>query len=175
MTFQRRLGLEPAGFGLGATGRAPMHRAMTGADDDLRPLPGLASPPPDNDAIRELIARLEALLREPAENSDAMLRVGPLELDLIERAAKRAGRAIDLLPREFRLLEYMMRHKEQVLTRGMLLQNVWNYKFVTKTNLIDVHMGRLRRKVDRSNEPPMIYNVRGAGFILRAPAQGSPS
>jgi two-component system OmpR family response regulator len=65
-----------------------------------------------------------------------------------------------------------MRHKEQVLTRGMLLKNVWNYKFVTKTNLVDVHMGRLRRKVDQPGEPPMIYNVRGAGFILRAPAQG---
>jgi two-component system, OmpR family, response regulator len=121
-------------------------------------------------ATVELIARVEALLRRPAENRDTVLRVGPLELDLIERTAKRGERAIDLLPREFRLLEYMMRRKEQMLTRAMLLEEVWNYKFVPQTNLVDVHMGRLRRKVDEPNEPPMIHNVRGVGFILRAPA-----
>jgi two-component sensor histidine kinase len=104
------------------------------------------------------------------KSRDTMLRVGPLELDLIERTAKRWDRAIDLLPREFRLLEYMMRRKEQVLTRAMLLQEVWNYKFVPQTNLVDVHMGRLRRKVNEKHELPMIHNVRGVGFILRAPA-----
>jgi two-component system OmpR family response regulator len=118
----------------------------------------------------ELIARLEALLRRPAENRDTVLRVGPLELDLIKRTAKRGERTIDLLPREFRLLEYMMRRKDQMLTRAMLLEEVWNYKFVPQTNLVDVHMGRLRRKIDDRNEPPMINNVRGAGFILRAPS-----
>src|SRR3982074_448760 len=121
-------------------------------------------------ATVELIARIEALLRRPADSRDPVLRVGPLELDLIERTAKRGERAIDLLPREFRLLEYMMRRKEQMLTRAMLLEEVWNYKFVPQTNLVDVHMGRLRRKVDKPNEPPMIHNVRGVGFILRAPA-----
>jgi two-component system OmpR family response regulator len=121
-------------------------------------------------ATVELIARIEALLRRPAESRDTVLRVGPLELDLIERTAKRGDRAIDLLPREFRLLEYMMRRKEQMLTRAMLLEEVWNYKFVPQTNLVDVHMGRLRRKVDEPREPPMIHNVRGVGFILRAPA-----
>jgi two-component system OmpR family response regulator len=121
-------------------------------------------------ATVELIARLEALLRRPAETRDTVLRAGPLELDLIERTAKRGDRVIDLLPREFRLLEYMMRRKEQMLTRAMLLEEVWNYKFVPQTNLVDVHMGRLRRKVDEPNEPPMIHNVRGVGFILRAPA-----
>jgi len=121
-------------------------------------------------ATVELIARVEALLRRPAESRDTVLRVGPLELDLIERTAKRGDRAIDLLPREFRLLEYMMRRKEQMLTRAILLEEVWNYKFVPRTNLVDVHMGRLRRKVDEPNEPPMIHNVRGVGFILRAPA-----
>ena len=99
-----------------------------------------------------------------------MLRVGPLELDLIERTAKRGDRRIDLLPREFRLLKYMMSRKEQMLTRAMLLEEVWDYKFVPQTNLVDVHMGRLRRKVDEPHEPPMIHNVRGMGFILRAPA-----
>ena len=118
----------------------------------------------------ELLARIEALLRRPAESRDTVLRVGPLELDLIERTAKRGDRTIDLLPREFRLLEYMMRRKDQTLTRAMLLEEVWNYKFVPQTNLVDVHMGRLRRKVDGPDEPPMIHNVRGMGFILRAPA-----
>ena len=121
-------------------------------------------------ATLELVARIEALLRRPAESRDTVLRVGPLELDLIERTAKRGDRSIELLPREFRLLEYMMRRKDQMLTRAMLLEEVWNYKFVPQTNLVDVHMGRLRRKVDEPDEPPMIHNVRGVGFILRAPA-----
>ena len=121
-------------------------------------------------ATVELIARIEALLRRPAESRDTVLRVGPLELDLMERTAKRGDRPVDLLPREFRLLEYMMRRKEQMLTRAMLLEEVWNYKFVPQTNLVDVHMGRLRHKVDEPHEPPMIHNVRGIGFILRAPA-----
>jgi two-component system OmpR family response regulator len=118
----------------------------------------------------ELIARVEALLRRPTDNRDTKLRVGPLELDLIERTARRDDRVIELLPREFRLLEYMMQRKDQVLTRAMLLEEVWKYKFVPQTNLVDVHMGRLRRKVDEPDEPPMIHNVRGVGFVLRAPA-----
>jgi len=120
--------------------------------------------------LAELIARVEALLRRPAESRETTLRVGPLELDLIARAAKRGERGIELLPREFRLLEYMMRRKEQLLTRAMLLEEVWKYKFVPQTNLVDVHMGRLRRKVDEPHEQPMIHNVRGVGFILRVPA-----
>jgi two-component system, OmpR family, response regulator len=119
-------------------------------------------------AIVELVARVEALLRRPAESRETTLRVGPLELDLIERSARRGDRVIDLLPREFRLLEYMMQRSDQLLTRAMLLEEVWNYKFVPATNLVDVHMGRLRHKVDGPDEAPMIHNVRGAGFILRA-------
>lgn len=121
-------------------------------------------------AIVELVARIEALLRRPIETRETMLRVGPLELDLIERTARRGEREIELLPREFRLLEYMMQRNEQLLTRAMLLEEVWNYKFVPDTNLVDVHMGRLRHKVDTPGDPPMIHNVRGAGFILRAPS-----
>jgi two-component system OmpR family response regulator len=121
-------------------------------------------------AIIELVARIEALLRRPAESAGTTLRVGPIELDLLARTAKRGERTIDLLPREFRLLEYMMRRKDQLLTRAMLFEEVWNYKFVPQTNLVDVHMGRLRRKVDTPLEVPMIHNVRGQGFILRAPA-----
>jgi two-component system OmpR family response regulator len=118
-------------------------------------------------AVVELVARIEALLRRPAESRETVLRVGSLELDLIERTAKRSDRMIDLLPREFRLLEYMMQRSDQLLTRAMLLEEVWNYKFVPATNLVDVHMGRLRHKVDGPGESPMIHNVRGAGYILR--------
>jgi two-component system, OmpR family, response regulator len=119
-------------------------------------------------AVVELVARIEALLRRPPETRETKLRVGQLELDLIERTAKRGERKIDLLPREFRLLEYMMRRSDQLLTRAMLLEEVWNYKFVPATNLVDVHMGRVRHKVDGPDDAPMIHNVRGAGFILRA-------
>jgi DNA-binding winged helix-turn-helix (wHTH) protein len=112
-------------------------------------------------AIVELLSSREPLVR-------TVLRVGSLELDLINRTAKRGDRSIDLLPREFRLLEYMMRRRDQLLTRATLLKEVWHYKFVPKTNLVAVHMGRLRRKVDGSNEAPMIRNVRGAGFVLSA-------
>jgi two-component system, OmpR family, response regulator len=120
-------------------------------------------------AVMELVARIEALLRRPAENRATMIQVGPLKLDLIERTAKRGDRAIELLPREFRLLEYMMRRKGQLVTRAMLLEDVWNYKFIPQTNLVDVYIGRLRHKVDLGNELPMIHSVRGVGFVLRAP------
>jgi two-component system, OmpR family, response regulator len=118
-------------------------------------------------AVLELVARIEALLRRPVASRETVLRVGQLELDLIKRTATRGERTIDLLPREFRLLEYMMQRSDQLLTRAMLLEEVWNYKFVPATNLVDVHMGRLRHKVDGPGEPPMIHNVRGAGFVLR--------
>src|SRR5207247_1835638 len=105
-------------------------------------------------AIVELVARIEALLRRPVETRETILRVGPLEIDLLERTARRGERVIELLPREFRLLEYMMQRCDQLLTRAMLLEEVWNYKFVPATNLVDVHMGRLRHKVDGPNDIP---------------------
>jgi two-component system, OmpR family, response regulator len=113
-----------------------------------------------------LIARIEAL-PIPAATRGTNLRVGPLELDLIERTAQRGDRPIDLLPREFRLLEYMMRRRGQILTREMLFREVWKYKFAPKTNLVDVHMGRLRRKIDGPHETPLILSIRGKGFIFR--------
>jgi DNA-binding response OmpR family regulator len=126
-------------------------------------------------AIVELISGGTASARLPAPPTQTVLRVGPLELDLIDRTAKRGDRRIDLRPREFRLLKYMMQRSDRLLTRAALLKDVWQYKFVPETNLVDVHMGRLRRKVDASNEPPMIRNVRGAGFVLGATpcSQGS--
>jgi DNA-binding winged helix-turn-helix (wHTH) protein len=103
-----------------------------------------------------------------AAPSDMLLRVGPLELNLLERTARRGDRQIALRPREFRLLRYMMERSDKLLTRAKLLQEVWNYKFVPKTNLVDVHVGRLRRKLDGTNETAMIRSIRGAGFVLSA-------
>jgi len=121
-------------------------------------------------SLDELAARLEALLRRPGAPRETILRIGPLELDLLARVARRGHRALDLLPREFQLLDYMMRREGQVLTRAMLLEQVWNYRFVPQTNLVDVHVGRLRRKLDGPDEPPMIQSVRGVGWKLHAPA-----
>jgi DNA-binding winged helix-turn-helix (wHTH) protein len=115
-----------------------------------------------------IISRLESCVRSPIEPRETVLRVGSLELDLIDRTARRGGRPIDLRPREFQLLKYMMQRSDQVLTRANLLKDVWHYKFAPETNLIDVHMGRLRRNVDGSNDAPMIRNVRGEGFVLSA-------
>jgi two-component system OmpR family response regulator len=116
----------------------------------------------------ELAARIEALLRRPALSRETVLRVGALEMDLIERTVRRGSRHIDLLPREFKLLEYLMRRPGQVLTRAMLLENVWNYRFIAETNLVDVHVGKLRKKIDAPGEAPMIHSVRGLGFMLTA-------
>jgi DNA-binding winged helix-turn-helix (wHTH) protein len=119
-------------------------------------------------AIVEVISSGEPLVRLPALRNETVLCVGALELDLIERTAKRADRQIDLRPREFKLLKYMMQRSDKLLTRASLLKDVWHYKFVPETNLVDVHMGRLRRKVDGPDEVPLIRNVRGVGFVLSA-------
>ena len=119
-------------------------------------------------AIAEVNLSIESPVRSPAEPRETMLRVGSLELDLINRTAKRGDRPIDLLPSEFRLLKYMMQQSGKLLTRAKLFQDVWHYKFLHETNLVDVHMGRLRRKLNGPNEAPMIRTVRGAGFILGA-------
>lgn len=120
-------------------------------------------------AIVELIASIEHMARLPATPTHAILRVGPLELDLLDRTATRDDRRIDLRPREFQLLKYMMERSDVLLTRAILLTEVWRYKFVPESNLVDVHMSKLRRKVDGPNEFPLIRNVRGAGFILSPP------
>jgi DNA-binding response OmpR family regulator len=119
-------------------------------------------------AIVELIPSAEPSTGLPAPANETVLRVGPLELDLLERTARRGDRKIDLRPCEFQLLKYMMQRSDKLLTRATLFREVWRYKFVPETNLVDVHMGRLRRKVDGSDEASMIRNVRGAGFVLSA-------
>jgi DNA-binding winged helix-turn-helix (wHTH) protein len=128
-------------------------------------------------AVVELISSAEPLIRLQTQLNETVLRVGSLELDLVDRTAKRGDRKIDLRPREFQLLKYMMQRSDAFLTRATLFKEVWHYKFVPDTNLVDVHMGRLRRKVDGSNESPMIRNVRGVGFVLTATplSQGSPA
>jgi two-component system OmpR family response regulator len=120
-------------------------------------------------ALDELLARVEALLRRPRDARETVLRVGDVAIDLIDRTVQRRGRPIDLLPREFKLLEYLMRRPGQVVTRAMLFEDVWNYRFAPDTNLVDVHIGKLRRKIDTQGEPPMIQSVVGSGFVLRAP------
>ena len=121
-------------------------------------------------ALAELLARLEALVRRrDPQHVQTKLTVGELELDLLARTCTRAGRRVDLQPREFRLLEYLMRHAGQVVTRTMLLENVWEYHFDPQTNVIDVHISRLRGKIDKGFEQPLLHTMRGAGYMLRAP------
>jgi two-component system OmpR family response regulator len=121
-------------------------------------------------AFSELLARVENLGRRRNQRAAATrLKVADLELDLLSRKATRAGQAIDLQPREFQLLETLMRHAGQVMTRTMLLEQVWNYHFDPQTNVIDVHISRLRQKIDRGFEPPLIHTVRGAGYCVRGP------
>jgi two-component system OmpR family response regulator len=120
-------------------------------------------------AFAELLARIEALFRRgKAEGPVTKLTVDDLELDLLSRHVKRAGQKIDLQPREFRLLEYLMRHAGQVVTRTMLLEGVWDYHFDPQTNVIDVHVSRLRQKVDKPFPSALIHTVRNAGYMLRA-------
>jgi two-component system OmpR family response regulator len=121
-------------------------------------------------AFPELLARLEALARRSATVvKETVLRVGDLELDLVSRTVTRRGHEIELLPREFQVLEYLVRNEGQVVPRAMLLQHVWDLHFDPTTNIIDVYVGRVRRKVDGQQAYPLIHTVRGVGFCVRAP------
>ncbi|MEO3433027.1 response regulator transcription factor [Inquilinus sp. CAU 1745] len=120
-------------------------------------------------AFTELVARIDALGRRSAgATPDTKLEIADLEMDLLARTVRRGSKPIDLLPREFKLLEYLLRHAGSVVTRTMLLENVWDYHFDPQTNVIDVHIARLRQKIDRDFTPPLIHTVRGAGYCLRA-------
>lgn len=114
----------------------------------------------------ELHARLENLIRRSGKSVETVLRCGDLEMDLLARRATRAGRALDLLPREFKLLEYFLRHKDRVVTRTMLLEQVWDYRFDPHTSIIDTHISRLRKKLDESFPTPMLHTLRGVGYRL---------
>jgi two-component system OmpR family response regulator len=116
----------------------------------------------------ELLARLEAVIRRRESAPDTILRVGDLEVNLLARTVKRANIEIALLPREFRLLEFLVRHAGQTVTRTMLLEGVWKYRFEPETKIIDVQMSRLRQKIDRGFEEPLILTVRGLGYRINA-------
>lgn len=132
-----------------------------GADDYL----------PKPFAFSELLARLDALERRARGSGPVTrLQVADLEMDLLARSVSRAGRPVELLPREFLLLEFLMRNAGHVVTRTMLLERVWDYHFDPQTNVIDVHIARLRQKIDKDHPAPLIHTVRGAGYVLRAPA-----
>jgi two-component system OmpR family response regulator len=134
-------------------------RGLKAGGDDYLPKPY---------AFSELLARIEALNRRRVpEEAETVYRVGDLELDRLARTVRRAGQDIQLQPREFRLLEYMMKHAGQVVTRTMLLEHVWDYHFDPQTNVIDVHVSRLRSKIDKGFAKPLLHTVRGAGYMIR--------
>lgn len=134
-------------------------RGLRAGGDDYLPKPY---------AFTELLARVEALARRRTPAAAAtVLKVGDLELDRLARRVTRAGTEIVLQPREFRLLEYLMTHAEQVVTRTMLLENVWDYHFDPQTNVIDVHISRLRAKIDKGFGKPLLHTMRGAGYVIR--------
>lgn len=135
-------------------------RGLRAGGDDYLPKPF---------ALVELVARVEALLRRPNETRDTRLIAGPLDLDLFAGIATRGGRALELLPRELKLLDYLVRRPGRIVTRSMLLQDVWGYTFEPNSNVVDVHMGRLRRKVDAEGEVQLIRNVRGRGYVFDVP------
>ena len=121
-------------------------------------------------AFVELLARVEALARRSATVvKETVLRVGDLELDLVSRTVNRGGREVELLPREFQVLEYLVRNQGHVVPRAMLLEHVWDLHFDPTTNIIDVYVGRVRRKVDNEQAYPLIHTIRGVGFCVRAP------
>ncbi len=121
-------------------------------------------------AFVELLARVEALARRSGTVvKETVLRVGDLELDLVSRTVNRGGRAVELLPREFQVLEYLVRNEGHVVPRAMLLEHVWDLHFDPTTNIIDVYVGRVRRKVDNEQAYPLIHTIRGVGFCVRAP------
>jgi len=119
-------------------------------------------------AFAELLARVSALARRPPIVASTKLAVGDLELDLLGRSVTRAGKRLDLLAQEFKILEFMLRHAGEVVTRTMLLEKVWDFHFDPKTNIVETHISRLRAKIDKGFDKPLLHTVRGAGYVLRA-------
>ena len=119
-------------------------------------------------AFAELLARISALARRPPLVAQTKLQVGGLEVDLLARVVTRDGRRIELLAQEFRILEYLMRHAGEIVTRTMLLEKVWDFHFDPKTNIVETHVSRLRSKIDKGFDKPLLHTVRGAGYVIRA-------
>ena len=120
-------------------------------------------------AFAELLARIRALARRPPIMAATALHAGDLEMDLLARTVTRAGRRIELLAQEFKVLEYLLRHVGEVVTRTMLLEKVWDFHFDPKTNIVETHISRLRSKIDKGFDKPLLHTVRGAGYVIRAP------
>ena len=120
-------------------------------------------------AFAELLARVSALARRPPIMAATSLAVGDLEMDLLARTVTRAGKRLDLLAQEFKILEYLLRHAGEVVTRTMLLEKVWDFHFDPKTNIVETHISRLRSKIDKGFDKPLLHTVRGAGYVIRAP------
>jgi len=118
-------------------------------------------------AFAELLARVGALARRPPLVAATALKVGDLEVDLLSRTVTRAGKRIELLAQEFKILEYLMRHAGEIVTRTMLLEKVWDFHFDPKTNIVETHISRLRSKIDRGFDKPLLHTVRGAGYVIR--------
>jgi len=162
VTALRQAGREVPILMLTALGEVDerVHGLRAGADDYL----------PKPYAFAELLARLETITRRHSPDLPGhLLRVADLEMDTIKRTVTRSGQPIRLQPREFRLLEHLMRHAGEVLTRSVLLEKVWEYRFDPQTNIVDAHISRLRSKIDKDFEPPLLVTVRGAGYSLRTP------
>jgi len=120
-------------------------------------------------AFAELLARVGALARRPPLMAATSLSVGDLEVDLLSRTVVRGGKRIELLAQEFKILEYLMRHAGEIVTRTMLLEKVWDFHFDPKTNIVETHISRLRSKIDKGFEKPLLHTVRGAGYVIRSP------
>ncbi len=119
-------------------------------------------------AFAELLARVSALARRPPIAETIGLRVGDLDVDLLTRSVTRAGKRLDLHAQEFKILEYLMRHAGEVVTRTMLLEKVWDFHFDPKTNIVETHISRLRSKIDKGFDKPLLHTIRGAGYVIRA-------
>jgi two-component system OmpR family response regulator len=155
----RSKGIETPALILSALGQVDDRvKGLRAGGDDYLPKPY---------SFAELLARIEVLARRRGGREEMVYRVGDLELDRLSHQVTRGGEEIVLQPREFRLLEYLMKHAGQVVTRTMLLENVWDYHFDPQTNVIDVHISRLRSKIDKGFAQPLLQTVRGAGYMIR--------
>jgi two-component system OmpR family response regulator len=155
----RSKGIETPALILSALGQVDDRvKGLRAGGDDYLPKPY---------SFSELLARVEVLARRRGGREETVYRVADLELDRLSHQVTRAGQEIVLQPREFRLLEYLMKHAGQVVTRTMLLENVWDYHFDPQTNVIDVHISRLRSKIDKGFTQPLLHTVRGAGYMIR--------
>jgi two-component system OmpR family response regulator len=156
----RAQGIETPALILSALGQVDDRvKGLRAGGDDYLPKPY---------SFSELLARIEVLSRRRSgRNQETVYKVGDLELDRLSHSVSRGGQELVLQPREFRLLEYLMKHAGQVVTRTMLLENVWDYHFDPQTNVIDVHISRLRSKIDKGFARPLLHTVRGAGYVIR--------